>query len=402
MEQAPVNQPRFYDRLSDDDEALWRELVDSVQSADFAAASVFRPMWADPAIPQAFRDRAMLYLEGPDDALRNGVKYTHANQGRTPFSAVEHVLDPELAKESAAIWYSEVIEREAKTDERILADSTRLVWGMNALGNGYITSEQFDAALELCDPVKLANVRTNTIIGRSDMSDDAHDYMPRERFPLLHDALSSQAGTVEPGPIHDWAIQKLHLWTMKQNGAEVELPTWLQAFNESPWNHRLGRDLYAQLVDDLSSKSAITWDDIKPAIEHYGWPILERRASSHAEYTLPRITNQPDQINFVEYVFQVNAAYALVGRDMAARITPAFLEQAQLLAPELDQVTLDALNAEVKRQADYEAERQRRSEAYRLETQERDAEREARQEAINITRQAAAERIANLLTRLRS
>lgn len=399
-------QARFNEQLDEEHEVIWRNLVEQVQESEEKPEATFIPLWADPEMPTAFRDRAMLYLIGNDDKLRNGKRYPASMWGYgyvsfEPFSQLKAAVEFDTALFGK--WFTELVDHEIESGNHVLMDSKRFEWALKLFEEKRISEETLDATLEKYDWSKIIGYN-HGYFTRGKFDADDTSYLPDYRFYVVHDLLSERFGPTRRGPTFLWAVNKLHQWTAAQTDDSVQLPEWLKEAGK--WRPR---DLYVELCNELGTKrnGAPRWSDIAPGIHYYGWSIFEsrgRRSGGRMDLLLDRIDNSEDQIAFVRYVFAANAANKLLGRDPYASFSLdiGFLIKAKDIIPSSDKEIHEEIDTALQQINDQEKAR----EVYKKESEhnrrQEERERHKKEQRKQEKQAKAAHNVTELLAKIRN
>jgi len=398
----PPKDARFNEPLSEELEADWHRLVEAVQTSEVPPETVFVPLWSDPEVPQAFRDRAMLYLIGTDASLRNDKTMPASLWGYgfvsfEPFNKLGQAPDFDEALFGA--WLTDLVDFEQTSGKRVISAHYRIDWALRLFDKGLVAESLVDQTVEDYDITKLLGYKPSYFTRGKFDSDDL-SYLPDMRFGILHDLISSNFGPVWRGPQYLWAVNKLHQWTAAQTDSTVELPAWLL---EAGKTGRCEGDLYKQMCKEIGMKdAAVAWADIKPGIERYGWSLLKDRMNRTPEFMLDNIDDAEDKVGFVHYALQAKAASRLLGEyHGGVMFEEAFLRKAIDVVPVEDVETQTTLAAELGTVLQAEAARKKRSRVWNAEQKQREQERAVVAAQLAARREAAVQNIGSLMSKLR-
>lgn len=261
-----IDQARFMDLLDPEHEELWDNFTEEVKQRERGhIAGVMFDLYLDPAVPQVFRDRAMIAaLNQPSYKVFPREKFQDETTGNA-----ERVR-------SYSSWIKDILVYQREAGAEFISSVDLLNRVKKLFNDELINEEEFEDLLIHADLQKTEPTHRYYI-------DDWDGHrrgveLNPERFLLLSDLLNARDknGKLTPltgTPLEKWALKQFSIWLEAQNNPEQTLPPWLATAGK-PQAVRLCRQLMERLrVFNRSSKqdSILNWEYLGTALEYTGW-----------------------------------------------------------------------------------------------------------------------------------
>lgn len=255
-EVVSIDQARFLDQLEPEYEKWWDELTYIMQNNRLHTPENIAKLWLDESLPQVIRDRIMLGIVGPQEAVRRLGNTTIHNAGYAfmGISVISYIRqkieyfsdNPEQTKRKFTKWMDDSLDYQISSGNKVI-DSTKY-W--NWLRSRYVKQEVDEAVLDkFLSAIDLIEVNP--------LSDGEGYPLSPFRFPVLDDLIFGAETSIQ---MKYWAKARLDLWLSKQKGSVVTLPAWLDSVSAAR-----GKDIYANFFNRGRLEDA--WQ----GIQIFGW-----------------------------------------------------------------------------------------------------------------------------------
>jgi hypothetical protein len=263
-EVVEINNARFLDHLDTEYEDAWAELIELGKEIGSCIEDLMVPVWSDESLPAVFRDRAMLMIAGSVEAKKHLSEKSFSTNGGFAFFGVSlEVFEKQFEGFDAGMfcrWVQEAWQKQHETGEDLIKGEHILRLQYEFYKRGLITEEYLDDFVDQIDPLAYSPVLSEVGWG----IDDAYE-LDKDRFPFLVDVFDFRTISARDTKVRDWAFKQLQRWLSYQTQELTELPEWLKNVSESR-----GYAVYANLINGGSKPEWVSWDALKPAIEHFG------------------------------------------------------------------------------------------------------------------------------------
>ncbi len=350
IETVPLDQARFADPLEMEVENAWADIVSTINSTGETHYEYYKRLWSDDALPQAFRDRAMLVIQGTSEARKGLGVHQYSYYGGDWFHRMMKGEDPEKEiryqnRAEFVKWTNQAFEYQQKQGTEFISEAKLLKWWCEMLTRGELNSEELHHNLD----------RIN--IGRASPTEDSEGYRyDYNRFPLLHDILRTDIYGDRPS-LKVWARTQLDNWLKFKRGEEITLPSWLSGINEE-----VGFKLYNQLALSANphNPESPKWSSMRSSVEHFGWtkfinPDNRVRDARTIQDTTTKFLRSIDvqdmRTDLLRHIVDNNLQFDLkLGKELAEESGD------QMLIDQVSQIQAKAETIEAERAARYEAE----------------------------------------------